>query len=336
MFPAASLAYRDAIALEGPSRLNRADEEADLQFRLAFSELRQGLQDAAETAARRAVALRQAQVPTQPTGLADALNALGVVLTNRRVQLDEARALLQQALGLRTAASGPDAYQTGQIMNNLAQVDLAARRFSSAESWIQRSLEVGRKQAMPVHVPVRLGVLALIMAGQERWAEARSTARQAVVMCEERYGPKNLYCRIIMGQEGHILLRAGAPAEALAALDAARAIEEAGGLPPNVATALLLSRRAQALQALGRWRDADEGHRNAVALARAQGDKLNLTRAEVAVNAAAFLVDRGRTEEARGLLREVQAAQQDRLAADHPQQQLALRLMARVGLPVSR
>jgi tetratricopeptide (TPR) repeat protein len=333
MFPAASLAYRDAIAMESPDRLNRAEEEADLQFRLAFSEIRMGLLSTAETAARRAVALRRAQVLTQPAGMADALNALGVVLTNRRVQLDEARDLLMQALALRSAASGPEAYQTGQIAGNLAQLELVALRLPEAHAWSKRALEIGEKQAQPVHVPRRLNVLAQILALQGRFDEALETARLGIQKCEVHFGPRNLYCMPIMATQGHILLQAGSPALALSNMDAAIAIAQEGGDVKSVLHALRLSRRADVLDTLAKHREADAAHAAALAMARQFGEARDLTRAQVTLAAAEFLVSQSRKTDAQALLREVLSVQTGQLSLDHPQQQKALQLAKRVGLP---
>src|SRR5262245_40199771 len=95
--------------------------------------------DAAVTAAQRALAIREKELPPDDADVAESLNDLGV-LYQQKGELEQSLSLLQRALAIREKSLAPASPLLIETLPTLALVYQARADFSNAEPLINRVL----------------------------------------------------------------------------------------------------------------------------------------------------------------------------------------------------
>ena len=218
--------------------------------------------------------------------IVNAQNRLGIALMNVR-QLEEAQALLEGAVQLRTRTAGAQAEVTLSTRHNLSRV----RRLQGLLDEAERLLELRLSASKPPLHDDALGSLEAygsLLSDMQRHTEAEARAREAVAGWAERYGVDNNNVGIGRHKLAYVLLGAGRLDEATQELQAALQIETRGREQNTVRARSMQADLARVHMAAGRLREADQLW--AVALAPQARNLPPLTR-------AAWLRDRAQTLE---------------------------------------
>jgi serine/threonine-protein kinase len=187
-------------------------------------------------------------------------------------RLDDARRLLEQALALREAHTGPDSITTARSLNDLGNLELAAARFAEAEALFKRAMAIFERQSGPNHPDVALSLGRLAVAAKEldRHDESVAALRRSIDILVAAEGELAPSLATAWANLGVVLGAQGKGEESLAAYQKAMAVREKV-LPPdhpdlassimNVGVALHenLGRPAEAVPYFERARDILRG-----------------------------------------------------------------------------
>ncbi len=208
---------------------------------------------ASETHLKRAVEIRERELPHQPA-LAEALSQLGVTLGTIGKN-DEARQLLRRAVEIEEKAGGPNLYKW---LTNLAAIETALGDFESARRLLERALEIGVRSEgrMDVQVDVTLLNLASILRQQEDYARAQTLYERALAMDEKTYGKEHQAVCYVLSELGELRLAMGDFERARECLDRSREVCERALGPDHQGMANPLTYSARLLLAEGEPREA--------------------------------------------------------------------------------
>jgi len=221
---------RQAIAIEGPQRLNRPLREAWLQERLAHQLGANGNASQALPHARRALELLQARPDADPRALADAHATLGEQL-GKLIRTDEARPHLQRSLEIVRQLYGPVHPRVAGAHTELNELERFAKRPAQAE-WHGR-----QAMAIAEQLPDRGGadgifwrnVLVGALMDQGKTAEAIPLQRGVVADAVRRFGPSASFTSEAHRRLAAVLRKDGQWAAAVASIrDALAAAERSG------------------------------------------------------------------------------------------------------------
>ena len=103
---------------------------------------------------------------------------------------EKAEELHTEVLGLREKRFGPEAAETAESLNNLAQLLKDTNRLTEAEPLMRRALAMGEASFGKDHpkVAIRLNNLARLLQDTNRLAEAEPLMRRALAMDEASFG----------------------------------------------------------------------------------------------------------------------------------------------------
>jgi tetratricopeptide (TPR) repeat protein len=224
-------------------------------------------------------------------------------------RLDEARALLQRALGLVERQCGPAHPLTATVLDSLAGVVYAGHDLAAAEDLYRRALAVTERAFGPEHPATAAGLhnLATVLDSRDRHLAAEPLLRRALAIRRAALGERDADTAATVHNLAGVLTALGRPAQAEPLLREARATWEALLGAEHPATAATVNNLADLLRDRGAWDEAEalyrqllgvwtrllgEGHRHAI-MTRAELAGLYLDRAAAgdAERAAALLED---------------------------------------------
>jgi eukaryotic-like serine/threonine-protein kinase len=281
-----ALALRRAVA--GPERrvLPRlggdpgpALETAETLQQLGVTHRYRGDLQAAETAMREALAIRETRLPAGHPDLATSMDELGVVLSNQG-RYPEAEALYRRALAVREEAYGGPHLLLATTLNNLG-VNLANQgRYEEAETLLRRSLAMSGEVMGPDHPSTAqdLANLGVLMEIQGDYAAADSALSEALRIRRLRVGTDHYDTAFNLTQLGSVLQRAGELERAEALLREAMEIEARILEPDHRNAGITRVHLAAVLRSRGQEGEAEPLLREAVEiLASSLGDDHEFT-----------------------------------------------------------
>ena len=298
--PEAAEAFREVAELYGPERLNQPLAEAEAQRRLALALNNSLRQHEAEAPARRGLALLLQHDPGNLRAIAAAQNRLGIALLNMR-QLEEAQALLESTVQLRTRLAGADVAQTLSTWHNLARVSRLRGRLDQAEGQLKRRLSAS-KQPLDDGGLGSLEEYGTLLSDMQRPAEAEARAREAVAGWAGRYGADNGNVAIGRHKLAYVLLGAGRLDEARQELQAALQIETRSHDQTTMRARSIQADLARVHMAAGRLHEAERAW--AAVLALPDQSLPPMARAAWRRDQAQTLIWMGRPAEAAPLLQQ--------------------------------
>jgi len=223
-------------------------------------------------------------------------------------RLDEARALLQRALGLVERQCGPAHPLTATVLDSLAGVVYAGHDLAAAEDLYRRALAATERAFGPEHPATAAGLhnLATVLDSRDRHLAAEPLLRRALAIRRATLGERDADTASTVHNLAGVLSALGRPAQAEPLLREARATWEALLGSEHPATAATVNNLADLLRDRGAWDEAEalyhhllgvwtrllgEGHRHAI-MTRAELAGLYLDRAAAGdVGRAAALLE---------------------------------------------
>jgi len=205
-----------------------------------------------------------------------------LVLMNNNVSCaflngDDAKAAEMQAklLAIRTRVSGADHPDTVIVKGNLAFILRHMGRFAEAEELNRQVLAVSRRVSGPDHLYTLLamGDLSEVLKSEGRLAEAADLAQQASESANRALTPSHPQAMSLASQYGEILLAQHRAAEAETVLRNALDARPKSA-PSDWRSAIMESRRGQALAELGRYPEAEKVLTRSCAVLRQEAEKM--------------------------------------------------------------
>jgi hypothetical protein len=183
-----------------------------------------------------------------------------------REKYDLAEPLYKKALAVREKVNGPDAWETAQLIRDLADLNRDAGRLDAAEALYKRSLKIleGKKD-QEYHTAFCLANLGELRLRQSKAVEAEALCRQATAMYERLKSPSHLNEALCQGTLGESLRQQKKPAEAAEAFTKALSHLEAGHAV-GVRTLPILVNAAKLYQEQGKTDKAQELEKQAAAI----------------------------------------------------------------------
>ena len=167
-----------------------------------------------------ALALREAALPADDTGLSTSLNNLAL-LYDAQGKYAEAESLYKRSRVIREKALGPDHPDVAGSLNNLAELYRTQGKYAEAEPLYKRSLAISEKALGPEHpsVATSLNNLALLYKAQGKYAEAEPLYKRSLVILEKALGPEHPHVALTLENYAALLreTRRGVEAERLEA-----------------------------------------------------------------------------------------------------------------------
>ena len=150
--------------------------------------------------------------------------ALALVGIDRRRYLDAEPLLIAAQITLKERVA-PDHPALAAALAARARVALARGEAAEAETWARRAADIARKNPHRRSTePLR--VLGAALAAEERFAEAETVLREALVEDREHHGPDGIDTARSLAQLANAELRAHRFAEALPLIQEAAAIDQ--------------------------------------------------------------------------------------------------------------
>jgi CHAT domain-containing protein/Tfp pilus assembly protein PilF len=230
-----------ATVFAGAPRLSARDEDFK-RLRAAWIQQRdKGQGKGMEQAAILMQQMAEGPLSSDPTYLAEAVNALGLAY-NEQGRLSDAEAQFKRALRMWEQIRGAEHRDVATNLNNLARVHMEQGRYAEAEPLLRRALAIWEKHyGVEQHeAAMTLHVLAHIVEDQGRYAEAEPLFLKALGIYEKVHGPENAQVANFLKCVGAFYLTQGRYAEAESIYKRGLAIGEKtlGPEHPDVATTL--------------------------------------------------------------------------------------------------
>ena len=255
----------------------------------------------------------QGELADQPLVQATLMDTIGKVYQNLGL-FDAARAQLERSVALRRTALGPDAIETLQARNDLAEIDRQQSRFDVAEK-AHRAVLAAREARLPPGDPKiaeSLNNIGLLLHQRNRDKEAEPLLRRALDIRRRALGDRDLETTVTMSNLGQTLKTEGRLDEAEAiyreTLDIRRAAfgaDHPRTLNSEYVLATLLGEKGNHAEAERMLRDV------LASRCKVLGDRHPET-ASTLNNLASLLQDQGRLDEAEPLYRESLSIERER------------------------
>jgi tetratricopeptide (TPR) repeat protein/predicted Ser/Thr protein kinase len=134
---------------------------------------------------------------------------LAIALVDHEEDSDEARALLERGLAIRTETFGAEHPRTAELLIPLAEVEKRAGRFDRAEGHYRRALQIFEQAGDTRRVTNALNNLAVLLREQNRTDEARRTFEASRARFVAEFGESALFvaqtdndlCQVALRQE---------------------------------------------------------------------------------------------------------------------------------------
>jgi serine/threonine-protein kinase len=220
-------------------------------------------------------------------------------LRHQQGQFDDAKNLLQRALGVLETAQAP-ATDIASLLDDLAQVYAREQQWVLAKQTYERALEVDRRvlgDDSP-RVATHLHNLAVVAQNMGDLRQAEILYRDAIARQERAYGSQHPETAGARGNYGLLLQREGRLQEAEPLLRNALAVTLQLYGPDNYNVAYARVSLGMLLHDEGDLKDAEDEYRQALATYDKSLPPNHQWRASALMYLARLLVDRGKAEEA--------------------------------------
>lgn len=140
-----------------------------------------GRHELAEPNLRKAVELRQANLPSGTRAIAQSMENLAILL-DRLQKYDEGERMHREAIRIFSALDPPDEQNIATALNNLAGVARSQNKLPEAEKYTREALSVYRRILPADHsfIAISLSNVAQLLLLQGKFAEAEPIAREAL------------------------------------------------------------------------------------------------------------------------------------------------------------
>ncbi len=221
----------------------------------------------AEAEYRRALELREAELPAGDPEIAVSRSNLGLVVNSRGRHAD-AEVEFRKALALMEAALGPGHPAMGTFRNNLANSLSDQGKYAEAEQELRQALAVMEAALGPEHPDVALSLsnLAQVLGLEGKLAEAETLHRRALALRERVLEPGHPEIGQSLNNLANLLHAQARFTEAEAMLRRALPLLEAALGPAHPDVAQLRSNLGLMLHAQGKYDEAEVQMRQALAL----------------------------------------------------------------------
>ena len=243
--------------------------------------------------------------------LAQSLNDLGAVL-GKKAELDEARALLEEALVLRQKALGEEHPDVAVTYSELGRVLSAQGHLNEAEERFRSALAIRRKVLGPAHreTATSMSDLGLLLRDKGDRAGAEALLRATLEILRRTRGPQHPDVATALSNLALTVNERGDSAAAEAMFREALAIGRATLGRDHPGHAIRLANLACALRPQGKLAEAEAINREALALSRTAYGPDHPIVARHEVSLARIHLDQGRPAAAEPLLRHALQVQQ--------------------------
>ena len=269
--------------------------------------------------ARRAVAIREKQVPSSTLELATSLSNLGRALREGS-EPATAKPYLEKTLSLRESVLPADHPDVAQALHDLAVLEKDLGHYASALALHERSLSIRERRFGADDLTVAeslngLGVTLKLMGEMER---ARASFERALTIREKALGPTSPAVAATLRNLGNLLRAAQDYAGAEPLYRRALAIEEGQPDPDPFEIATATSSLANLLFETDDYRAARKLYERALELFERTRGPEHLDTARASRNLANLLVEMGDYTEARAIYERALAIREKALGPDHP------------------
>lgn len=322
----------------GADRISRElagqpDVQAAVMDAIGEVDLGLGLYDEAEPLLKRALKLRRKVFGPRSPEVADSLEHLAA-LASERSEIERAVSLLRQALAIRRSRQGEEDVALARTLNQLGEALLAKgaspKDAPEIEGLHREALAIAQRLEGPEGLSVAETLFSLARFEQERgnYDEAEGFFREGLFIERRALGDRDPRLYRDQTELGEILYYAGKLKEAEAvlreSLKAQRKILSRGH--PDLETTL--NDLAVVIDQQGRYTESEPLHRELVALTRAQYGPEHWRTATALVNLATNLEGQARGGEAILYYREALAIRRRALGEEDPQVGQILLLIA--------
>lgn len=247
------------------------------------------------------------------------MNRLGLLLLGKGLYA-EAEKLLQRALEIDEAASGPRHPDVARDLRAMAQLLNATSRLAEAEPLMRRALEIGEAAFGIGHPDLTrdLHPLAWLLKDTGRLAEAERLMERARAIDEAAFGPDDPRVARDLQNLSWLLKDTGRHAEAEELIERARAIDEAAFGPDDPAVAGDLNRLAWLFKDMGRLAQAEALMRRCLEIDEAALGPYHPDLSRDLRSLAWLLQDLARWAEAETLMRRALEVDRAVFGAEHP------------------
>jgi tetratricopeptide (TPR) repeat protein len=279
-----------------------------------------GLYDEAERHLRAALAERRQLLSPEQPAVADSLNNLGELLTDRN-RFAEAEGLFREALAIRQRLFGPEHPDVAQSLNNLGLILQYRHDYDAAEALHRAALALYRKLRGGDEHPEVANCLAQLgnaLSNQEQYAAAEPVYREALAIYRRVYGDEHRDTAASMINLAKLLHIRGQYAEAEPLYREAIAVYRRllGDEHDNVAWGL--HRLGVLLHAKGEYAEAEASLRESLAIYRRCFGDNDFYVTLVLDSLGTLLLDEGEYEAAQAPLEEALAIWRRRLGPQAP------------------
>jgi tetratricopeptide (TPR) repeat protein len=228
---------------------------------------RRGELSAAQAAAERALAIREAIYGSDHPEVAGTVSQLGIVM-RQLGDLEGARAAQERALAIFEAVAGPDHPQVAITLTNLGNVLGQLGDLAGARAALERALALKEAIYGPDHpqVATTRSNLGSVLGQLGDLEGARAAQERAVATREAAYGPDHPEVAVTLTNLGNVLGQLGDLAGARAVLERALAIFEAVYGPDHPQVAITLTSLGNVLGQLGDLAGARAAQERALAI----------------------------------------------------------------------
>jgi serine/threonine protein kinase len=270
---------------------------------------------------------------SQPDAEAAVHNAIGITLVRMGLYAD-AEAHLRKALALDRKSLDPEAPETIEVMNNLAQLLKDEGKLTEAEQLLRQTLAARRRKLGADHPDV-LGTesnLAQLLQAQGRLTEAEKLAEQNLEHYRKVLGPTDVDTLVAQQNLALVLDKQGRSKEAEPLLrnTIAGFLKNKQIGPDHPYTLSAEHNLARLLQTRGELAEAEKLYRKVVAVRRRVLGSEHPDTLTTENQLATVLLDRGKLQESQALVEQLLASTLKVLGDDHPQSIMARQNMARL------
>ena len=251
----------------------------------------------------RALEIQQGLLGPDHPAVASSQNNLATLYFNLE-RYDRAEELFRKVLGHLEKVQGRDHPDVAIALNNVANVAQARGDFAAAEASYLRAIEIVKKAVGPGHGSLAAAQSNLVNLYRDlgRYAESEALQRRALEIDRAAFGPDHPNVAFDIHRLSTILRETGRAAEALPQQRHAVAVVEKATGPDTATVAILLMVLGDVERSLGSRSEAEATYRRALAISEKAlgpegGDVIDLR-----LRLAAYLLESGRSEEARPFL----------------------------------
>lgn len=175
-----------------------------------------------------------------------------------REKFDQAEPLYKQALTIREKVNGPKAWETAQLMRDMADLNRDMGRADEAEAIYKQAITILEPiKDREYHLAFCLANLGELYLRQAKLDEAEALCRQALAIYKRGKGAMQFNLAVCQGTLGEVLAQQKKDADAAAAFaEALRHLEE--GKAAGVRTLPLMQNAAKSLRAQGKTAEAEK------------------------------------------------------------------------------